>query len=138
MDKDETERINAQNDVKEQTWSIHKQTDAILKLTKVVLKNLSEKERALLEKMSTKNIKTYVKFKAHKNRLKLAKLKKQNIIQSFKRGEIIFETKRGLEGRTLLTLRRGAGELIVFTKAKNLIKTNGSNIFAFANYSMLL
>ena len=85
MDKDETERINAQNDVKEQAWSIRKQTDAVLKLTKVVLNNLSEKERELLEKMSAKDIKTYVKFKAHKNRLKLAKLKKQNIIQSFKR-----------------------------------------------------
>ena len=50
MDKDETERINAQNDVKEQAWSIRKQTDAVLKLTKVVINNLSEKERELLEK----------------------------------------------------------------------------------------
>ena len=50
MDKEETVKINAQNDVKEQAWSIRKQTDAILKLTKVVINNLNEKERALLEK----------------------------------------------------------------------------------------
>ena len=50
MDKEETVKINAQNDIKNQAWSIRKQTDAILKLTKVVINNLNEKERALLEK----------------------------------------------------------------------------------------
>lgn len=86
-----------------------------------VLANLSNDQKDLLNKISTKDLKLYAKFKEHKNKLKLAKIKYLENIRSFNVGEKILEIKKGYCGSVNIRLRRGAGELIVFTKTKDLV-----------------
>lgn len=96
------------------------QTKAVIKLNKET-SHIHKKDRDVLDTISSKDLRLYAKYKEHKFRLKLAKSKIINEIASQNKGEVIFKTKKSIGGATLVSLRRGAGELIVFTKTKDLI-----------------
>ncbi len=97
-----------------------KQTNSVVKYRKIIEK-IDKKDREVLNKLSAKTLNIYAKYKTHCSKLKLARNKSAEYITNKKRGEYIFSTQKSLGGATNVRLRRGAGELIVFTKAKDFI-----------------